>query len=379
MNRREYLAVAAGASLAGCAGLNEELADEEESDDDPEPIVGFPTDDETARNADESRTESEDDLRDITHLHGLSGQTYPEPVAGYYHRRYEWDAVGGAWWLELQIPRTLEGYYRSRLRVNDRGVFVSDPYDDDLIAIIAGEFERVGTEYGLSDREVVDLAMAFVQQLEYTPDEVATGFTQHTYYPVETLIDQGGDCEDTAILLAAILRDLGYGCVLLAFWDDEHMALGVRGEPSIPGTYYEYDGARYYYVETTGEGWEVGQKPSQIDQTSAEIQQILAHPTVVYGWETAVTDAGGVAVRSRIGNVGTQTAPAVTFVAELEDRLGRVHSRESTGMGMMGRDTEEETVISLEPNDVTTMRVNTAIQIGAETHDIDQSDWRSPV
>jgi len=46
-------------------------------------------------------------------------------------------------------------------------------------------------------------------------------------YPVETPVERG-DCEDKSILLAAILRALGYRTALLVFPDDPgHMAVGV--------------------------------------------------------------------------------------------------------------------------------------------------------
>ncbi len=51
----------------------------------------------------------------------------------------------------------------------------------------------------------------------------------------------------------------------------DHMAVGVKGEESIQGSYYEVDGIRYYYVETTSTGWGIGDVPDQMKGQSARI------------------------------------------------------------------------------------------------------------
>jgi hypothetical protein len=109
----------------------------------------------------------------------------------------------------------------------------------------------------------------FVQSLNYVDDKVGTGYDEYPKFPLETLADQGGDCEDSAILLASLLRELGYGTVLLQFQD--HMAVGIKGESSIRGSYFELDGSRYYYVETTSTGWDIGEVPDVLKDQPAKI------------------------------------------------------------------------------------------------------------
>lgn len=41
------------------------------------------------------------------------------------------------------------------------------------------------------------------------------------------------------------------------------MVVGVKGGNQLPGSYIEYHGERYYYIETTGVGWEVGEVPEE--------------------------------------------------------------------------------------------------------------------
>ena len=87
---------------------------------------------------------------------------------------------------------------------------------------------------------------------------MSTGYDEFRRYPIETLIDGGGDCEDTTILVAALLRGLGEKPVLI--FTPGHIALGISGNFS--GASVTYNGTEYYYCETTGTGWTVGDLPS---------------------------------------------------------------------------------------------------------------------
>ncbi|MGI9953333.1 stalk domain-containing protein [Moorellaceae bacterium AZ2] len=107
-------------------------------------------------------------------------------------------------------------------------------------------------------RARIEFAAAFVQgAIPYVEE---TG--EYPKYPVETLVE-GGDCKDKSILLAAILKALGYRTALLVFpGNPGHMALGVEC-PEGWGSYYFKDGVKYYYLETTSRGWRLGEVPPE--------------------------------------------------------------------------------------------------------------------
>lgn len=130
-----------------------------------------------------------------------------------------------------------------------------------------------------SAREKVNYAVRAVQDLPYVSDDIGDPYDTYNKYPVETLVEGGGDCEDTTILLGATLsiEPYYYGCVVLYLppEDSTHVALGVKGSDDVVGTYYTYEGDRYYYVETTGEGWEIGEIPRQYEDMQARIVPII--------------------------------------------------------------------------------------------------------
>ena len=81
-------------------------------------------------------------------------------------------------------------------------------------------------------------------------------------------MDNGGDCEDTAILLASILKEMGYGVVLIEF--DDHMAVGLLGDDSLSGTYFQYNNSKYFYIETTAV-MDIGEMPSVYNNQTSTI------------------------------------------------------------------------------------------------------------
>ena len=133
-------------------------------------------------------------------------------------------------------------------------------------------------KYDLSKSEIPHLTVAFVQSLEYTSDDLTTGFDEYPRYPYETLYESGGDCEDTAILTAALLQELGYGVVLIEL--PGHMAVGVKCSEDTSGYYYLDNGIRYCYLETTNINWEVGQLPDEYIEEKAILKQIYKRPVM---------------------------------------------------------------------------------------------------
>ncbi len=142
--------------------------------------------------------------------------------------------------------------------------YVTDSHDDDELALLVTELEKKAHLANLNVWEKLNLIITFVQSLPYVPEA-----GEYARYPLETLIEQKGDCEDSAILTAAILHQMGYPVVLLVFLEEQHIATGISVLPPEPGTYrsYRYAGRDYYYVETTCEGWPIGIMPERYTST----------------------------------------------------------------------------------------------------------------
>lgn len=97
----------------------------------------------------------------------------------------------------------------------------------------------------------------------------ALSYQEETYtqLPAQTFIDNG-DCDGKAVLLVAILKNMGYNVALLGYSSTDskpgHMAVGVAFDNTqVPRDrnlfYYEHNGLKYYFAETTTSGWQMGE------------------------------------------------------------------------------------------------------------------------
>ncbi len=117
---------------------------------------------------------------------------------------------------------------------------VNDPAQEDLYGALTGEFKKIKNDKGLSDDEYLELITTFVQSLRY---ETLTD--NPVKFPVETVVDGYGDCDDKSLLLAGLLSREGYRVALMSFRPETHMAVGVAADD------YLYKNTNYMYIETT--------------------------------------------------------------------------------------------------------------------------------
>jgi len=145
-------------------------------------------------------------------------------------------------------------------------VTVKDPY----LQKIAQDLESMARSEGYDTYDTANLILTFVQSLPYIPDEVSTPYDEFPKFPLETVVEGGGDCEDTSILYVTLLKILGYDAVLLVYPGHVMVAVHTKDKPHIPVyVYYPKDGIEYYPAETTGEGWRVGMLPEAFSGVEA--------------------------------------------------------------------------------------------------------------
>ena len=197
---------------------------------------------------------AEDALSDVRIIEGIVQQRPPN-TRQTIGKRYVWNFKKKSYTVLMTIDIEKYNSYDGRERYD-----IPQLVEEGRITIgnLTREFQNIFTRYSeWSNQDRIDFVLSFVQSLPYTFDDVTTGYDEFRRYAVETLIDGGGDCEDTTILVAAILRGLGESVALI--FTPGHIALGVSG--NFTGTSVNYNGTKYYYCETTGTGWKVGVLP----------------------------------------------------------------------------------------------------------------------
>jgi predicted transglutaminase-like cysteine proteinase len=188
---------------------------------------------------------------------------------------YQWNDGTNSWTWELEIPDDIYNYAvthknMARDRVNyDYEKYVTDTYDDEFMKDVADSFRSAAESAGYDESQLLNMVITFVQSLDYVSDYEAKGMAEYPKYPAETLYDKSGDCEDTSALMTSLFKALGYDSCLFIF--DDHMASGIapKSDSNFSGTYFSYNGKKYYFVETTSIGWGIGEY--SVNYNSAEI------------------------------------------------------------------------------------------------------------
>ena len=194
-----------------------------------------------------------------------------------YKVYHEWKYKDQQWNATLYFPVALYHYYQNRAHLSDDMVqFVLSDYDRLYVQSLVESFRDGGIEAHYSDTDNMGNVISFVQSLQYVKDIDSKGEQEYVRFPLETLVDGVGDCEDMAILAATILHEMGYDVMLVTLPD--HMALAVAREEGYEGTFYEYGGRRYYYLEVTNTGWAIGQIPREYRSSQAKLIPLLYRP-----------------------------------------------------------------------------------------------------
>jgi hypothetical protein len=260
-------------------------------------------------------------------------------------RDYTW-TYEGEWSWHGEIPQFLYEYYQKLPRppTMNYSVYVTHPLDDPYIDILVDKIEEAARKRGFNDYQTVEFAAAFVQSLPYTADSVTTPFDEYPRYPVETLVDNGGDCEDTSILLASIIEKLGYGVVLIELPD--HCAVGVKGGENVYGAYWEHEGNKYFYIETTDLGWKIGEIPDVYEGATATTYPMVPVPILTHEGSLKGNDYFA-EVEVTVKNIGTAPAQNVSVLAGFDAGEDLVWNSQESQFVTIGVNQEAKVTLKL--------------------------------
>ena len=126
-----------------------------------------------------------------------------------------------------------------------------------------------------SKEELANALLNFVQDkgnglsIRYYP-------TNELKYPIETLVEMGGDCDTHAFLCGTLMKAAGFKVLLLLSKENidgqPHTATAIHLEnppenslPDYQDYSFTYDGETYYYAETTNANWRIGDLPPKFE------------------------------------------------------------------------------------------------------------------
>jgi len=202
----------------------------------------------------------------------------PEEV---YDRTYSWRFNNKYWEFSQKVPVDIyESYVNSIVNRMPQGVgnfamvnFVTS--DDKVVQNVADKLNSFAEEENYNQVDTANFILKFVQKnVLYASDNITKNEVEYWRYPVETLVDKKGDCEDSSVLFASIMDSLGYDTALLFYVledDVGHLAVGIHLEGDHGGYAEDKDGKRYYYCETTNSVNILGEIPPHINEEPEKI------------------------------------------------------------------------------------------------------------
>ena len=175
--------------------------------------------------------------------------------------------------LYISIQLSLIAYYNNMsdaiLRDSDYAKLITPQ----AVQPIADSILKITRDMPYSEEQFANAVLAMVHQIPYN----ITG----AKYPVETIVDNVGDCGAVSVLAASIMKAGGLDVVLIKYngIDPGHMNVGVY-LPHTPiyhsllmsPTGFEYNNKTYWTAEATPQGdWKVGDQSLSMTNAIAQI------------------------------------------------------------------------------------------------------------
>lgn len=163
---------------------------------------------------------------------------------------------------QIQVRASKARYEVLRLKdhtvklTSDYGRFVRDGLTPEVDEATQ-QLRRITERDQLHTISEINNVLALAQAFRYVLDHEDKGVPEYPKYPLETMMEGRGDCEDHAIVAAACLVRLGYDVRLVSLEygaGPGHMALAIAGADELPDAFALRDpisGRRFYYCEAT--------------------------------------------------------------------------------------------------------------------------------
>ncbi len=201
-----------------------------------------------------------------------------------YKRTLQWKYGGYIFTNDFTFNYNSYTYYKGLSKTQPKENYASEHSSHPYLLQVAKVLDEDAKQLGYTGFTLAEYIVAFVQQaIPYKSDPYNGGW-DYPKYPIETLIEQGGDCEDKAALTVALLKTFGFDALLVSL--PGHMAAAINCANC--SGYYLHNGKKYAFIETTEKGWGIGVVPPDSRNVGATLLQTAAltryNREDVYAW-----------------------------------------------------------------------------------------------
>ena len=242
-------------------------------------------------------SDSDDESRLPEWQDGDGDGTYPDdtPLPGGVERSYSWDLDSPFHQLKGEITMSFDPERITALRASnpfrlnpnrDHKSNVSELFDtcteNKTVHRLLRYVDQRTRQEGLDELDKMQFILDFVQKpnIEYEYDEKCDeigNMREYARYPDETMFDRRGDCDCKAVLAAVLFREAGYKTAYLLTRNHAAVAVAFKNKNSddivalADQALVTKDGYIYFFCETTGDGFRIGDLGSTTKEAIEEI------------------------------------------------------------------------------------------------------------
>jgi hypothetical protein len=195
----------------------------------------------------------------------LTGVITPLALSETYNHSYNCNAQFGLnnHEINISVPQSLYDYYRTKTHSLRNESDYQNFVTPQVMISIAEDIRNMTSSETYGDEEFANAVLTLVHEIPYVPTDVQ--------YPVETIVNNQGDCDTVSVLAASILKAGGLDVVLFYYPQVAHMNIGINLPNTPYSTWmtppksYEYNGTEYWMAECTPKAeWQVGDQPESL-------------------------------------------------------------------------------------------------------------------
>jgi len=195
----------------------------------------------------------------------LTGVVAPLALSETYNHSYSCNAQFGInnHEINISVPQSIYDYYLTKTHSLRNESDYQNFVTPQVMTAIAEDIRNMTANSEYSDEEFANAVLTLVHEIPYVPTDVE--------YPVETIVNNQGDCDTVSVLAASILKAGGLDVVLFYYPQATHMNIGINLPNTPYSTWmtppksYEYNGTEYWMAECTPKAeWQVGDQPEAL-------------------------------------------------------------------------------------------------------------------
>ncbi len=200
--------------------------------------------------------------------------------AQIFKQAFTWKYENKDYSMELILNSRTYNYYKNSDKrlyfTNDSkdktiGKFMNIKVNDNLITMIVNKLSSLARKNGIKTEDLPQFATTFVQYIDYDSSKAEKIINEkwdadtELNFHYETIYKNKGVCTDKSILLASILKQLGYGTAVILMEKEKHAACAIQSKAK-----NTLNNSGYQYIETTAPA-PIGFIPANISKEKIEI------------------------------------------------------------------------------------------------------------